>query len=186
MTARLTLIAHAATPALRAAAFPLDEGIDAKGKSDAAALAGPLPKFSAVWTSPARRAVETAAVLGLHPTLEPLLKDIDLGRWAGRTFSDVEATEPEALAQWLADSKAIPHGGESIAQLIARVGTWLDVVARSDGRIAAVTHSAVMRAAIVCAIGSGPAAFWRIDIAPLGIVELGYNGGRWVLRGIKR
>jgi broad specificity phosphatase PhoE len=184
MTTRLTLVSHAATPALRAAAFPLDEGIDEKGKRDAAELAGSWPPFIAIWTSPARRAVETAAALGLDATVEPLLEDIDLGRWAGRTFSDVEAAEAEGLAQWLSDPEAIPHGGESIQQLIARVGTWLGVASHCKGRIAAVTHSAVIRAAIVCAIESGPAAFWRIDIAPLCIVELNYNGRRWALRAI--
>jgi hypothetical protein len=43
----------------------------------------------------------------------------------------------------------------------------------------------VIRAAIVVAIEANPLSFWRIDIAPLSVVELSSNGRRWTLRSIK-
>ena len=186
MSARLTFISHAPTAAVRAAAFPLDESIDEKGKHAASSLAGELPPFSAVWASPARRAMETANALNLSAEVDPQLRDMDLGRWAGRTFSDIETSEPQEMLHWLSDPSANPHGGESLEQLLARVRIWLGDVAQRRGRIAAVTHPAVIRAAIVVAIEATPLSFWRIDIVPLGVVELGSNGMRWTLKSINK
>ena len=184
MIQRLTLISHAPTAAVRAAAFPLDEGIDEKARRDASALSGVLPQFGAAWMSPARRAIETASALNVDAKIEPLLRDMDLGRWAGRTFADVEASEPHEMVRWLSDTAASPHGGESVEALLARVGNWLRAAGERQGRSVAVTHPAVIRAAIVVAIEAKPVSFWRIDIAPLAIVELGSNGSRWTLKSI--
>ncbi|ADJ22316.1 Phosphoglycerate mutase [Hyphomicrobium denitrificans ATCC 51888] len=184
MIQRLTLISHAPTAATRAAAFPLDEGIDEKARRDTSALSGDLPQFLTAWTSPARRAVETAAALNVDAKIEPLIRDMDLGRWAGRTFADVEASEPEAMVGWLTDTAASPHGGESVEALLARVANWLRAAPERQGRSVAVTHPAVIRAAVVVALEANPVSFWRIDIAPLGIVELGSNGKRWTLKSL--
>ena len=133
---------------------------------------------------PARRAIETATALNFSAKTDPQLRDMDLGRWAGRTFSDIEASEPQDLLQWLSDPSANPHGGELVEQLLERVRIWLGDAAQTRGRIAAVTHPSVIRAAIVVAIEATPLSFWRIDIAPLGVVELGSNGMRWTLKSI--
>jgi len=184
MVQRLTLISHAPTAATRAAAFPLDEGIDEKARRDASAFSGVLPQFATAWTSPARRAIETAAALNVDAKIEPLLRDMDLGRWAGRTFTDVEGSEPDDMVRWLSDTAASPHGGESVEALLSRVANWLRSAGERQGRSVAVTHPAVIRAAIVVAIEATPVSFWRIDIAPLGLVELGSNGRRWTLKSI--
>lgn len=185
MACRLTLIAHASTAAVRSAAFPLDEGIDEAGEKTARKLAETLPSYAAAWTSPARRAVETASALALDVIVEPLLRDLDVGRWSGRAFSDVEKSEPEAAMKWLSEPSAAPHGGESVEQLLMRIREWLAAVAHRRGRLIAVTHPAVIRAAIVAGIEADPNAFWRIDVPPLGIAELGSNGQRWTLRSLK-
>jgi hypothetical protein len=52
MTARLTLICHGSTDAVRAAAFPQDEPLDHYGKTDAAELVGSLPNVDCCWTVP--------------------------------------------------------------------------------------------------------------------------------------
>ncbi|HVZ04001.1 histidine phosphatase family protein [Hyphomicrobium sp.] len=184
MSSRLTLISHASTAAVRASAFPLDEGIEEPGRSAAAALAGRFSSLGLVWSSPAKRALETSAALNLDVKIDSLLRDMDLGRWAGRTFNDVEATEPNEMLQWISDPASTPHGGESVEMLLARVRSWLEAPERLRGRNAAVTHPAVIRAAIVVAIEGNPASFWRIDIAPLSIVELSSNGRRWTLKTI--
>ncbi|MET0407475.1 MAG: histidine phosphatase family protein, partial [Hyphomicrobium sp.] len=79
----MTFVANASTPAVRAAAFPLDEGLDQRGQQDAEALGKELPRASAVLVSSSRRAKETAAALGLTAEVDEGLRDLDLGRWAG-------------------------------------------------------------------------------------------------------
>jgi broad specificity phosphatase PhoE len=178
--ARLTLLCHASTEAVRTAAFPLDEPLDPQGRAATAALAGKLPAVRTVFSSPARRAVETATAAGLSPQIETALSDCDYGRWAGATLSDIAAAEPDAVALWLSDLDAAPHGGEPISALLRRVADWMDSAA-VEGRVLAVTHASVIRAAAVHAVGAPAQSFWRIDAAPLASIELRRNERRWSL-----
>ncbi len=185
MSSRLTFIANASTPAVRAAAFPLDEGIDEFGRTDALALAKEFRHDLPVLTSPAARACETAVALGFDAKVDESLRDLDLNRWAGYTLNDIAKSEPEALENWLSDPASAPHGGETIDELFARIAVWLKAVSLRRERIIAISHPAVIRAAILAAIHASPASFWNIDIAPLSVVELSSNGLRWTLRSIK-
>jgi broad specificity phosphatase PhoE len=67
-------------------------------------------ELDTAWTSPALRARQTAAALQLEAMVDPALKDVDLGRWVGRSFADVQETEPEEIAAWTSRSDAAPHG----------------------------------------------------------------------------
>jgi broad specificity phosphatase PhoE len=181
MTARLILICHASTDALRKSAFPSDEPLDERGAKRAAALADGLPRADAAWTSPELRARQTAAALGLVAVPQPMLRDCDYGAWTGCTFKDVCAREPEAVAAWLSDPAAIPHGGESLLSLIQRVADWLAGMQSHGGQSIVVTHATVIRAGIVHALGAGPQSFWRIDVVPLSVTCLSGANGRWNL-----
>ena len=144
MTLRLILVCHAGTSAMRAGAFPADEPIDNAGAAKAAALARRLPRADRAWTSPALRARQTAAALGLDAAVEAALGQLDFGRWAGRPLAEIEAEEPLALAAWLADPATAPHGGEDFSAVLGRVTTWLDNCREETGRLVAVTHAAVI------------------------------------------
>ena len=122
MTARLIFICHASTDAVRRSAFPADEPLDGIGKREAAALAGSVPSADQIWSSPELRARETAQALGLKAAVEPALRDCDYGKWSGQSFDDVSAREPDAVATWLRDPAAAPHGGESLLELSAARG----------------------------------------------------------------
>jgi broad specificity phosphatase PhoE len=181
VTARLILIAHASTAALRGSFFSADEPLDADGKANAAALAGQLLKADRWLTSPELRTRQTAEALGLNADVELSLRDWDYGAWRGRSFKDVCAREPEAVAAWLRAPEATPHGGESILSLMQRVAGWLLGEQARRQRSVVVTHSAIIRAAIVQGIGAPAQSFWRIDIAPLSITRLSGDGSRWNL-----
>ena len=77
MTPRITLICHATTPGLRAATFGGDDSLDESGKAKAQRLAGVLGRVDQCWTSPAARARETAAALGLSPVVDERLREPD-------------------------------------------------------------------------------------------------------------
>jgi broad specificity phosphatase PhoE len=181
VTTRLTLLCHAATPALRAAAFPEDEAIENKSAADAAALVGALPRAKRTLVSPALRAKQTVCAMALDAEETASLRDCDYGRWRGRTLADIAAAEPDAMALWMSDPDAAPHGGESITDLIRRVGAWLDA-GGLEGGIIAVTHAAVIRAAVVYVLGAPAQSFWRIDAAPLSWIDLRRDDRRWTLR----
>jgi broad specificity phosphatase PhoE len=181
MTARLILICHASTDAVRGTSFPADEPIDERGRKRATAFAAQLPRAAQSWTSPELRTRQTAEALGLSAAPLPVLRDCDYGSWTGHNFDDVLAREAAAVSNWLRDPAAKPPGGESMLSLMQRVAGWLDGENGRTGPSIVVTHATIIRAAIVHAIKAGPESFWRIDIAPLSVTQLSGKDGRWNL-----
>jgi broad specificity phosphatase PhoE len=175
---RLTLISHAATDAMAAGRFPRDEPINAVGLRQAEGVTDlDILPGTGQFSGPERRARQTALSLGLTATTEPRLADIDCGRWCGETLDSIP---PDELDDWLADPARAPHGGESVVDLLDRVAGWL--ASLTTPRTVAVTHPAVVRAAILVALGAPPKSFWRIDIAPVSRTVLHFRGGRWTVR----
>jgi len=181
MTARLDLVAHGVTAATREARFPDDDALETPSAGIVEALRIRMRSYRRVVTAPARAARETAAVLGLQADVEAALRDCDCGRWRGHAAADVAAREPRAFAAWLGDPAAAPHDGESLAALIERVGAWLRESLSREGATLAVTHAAVVRAAVVNALGAPAPAFWRIDVAPFTLARFSGHEGRWNL-----
>jgi broad specificity phosphatase PhoE len=183
MPTRITLICHGATRATRAAAFPLDEPLEQPAAP--IGVPGSLHRADWYWTSPALCARQTAAALAFTPAVDPNLRDCDYGRWAGSRLRDVETEDPNALAMWLTDVNAAPHGGESIASVLQRCAMWLDRRIGENGHGVAVTHATVIRCAILHAIGAPAQSFWHIDIGPLSMTELRHDGSRWRWRAAR-
>ncbi len=181
MTARLYLLAHGASAATTAARFPDDEALEISAAEALGLISSRLSPYAHVLASPARAARETAVALGLDAKVETALRDCDYGCWRGIALKELARREPDGFADWLGDPAAAPHGGESLADLIARTGAWLTQSLAYEGAILAVTHAAVVRAAIVNALGAGAAAFWRIDVGPLWLATLSGREGRWNL-----
>jgi broad specificity phosphatase PhoE len=182
MTVRFTLIACGATRATRSAAFPLDEPLEETAAAQAAAMAGEIGEADSVWCSPALSAWQTAEALGLAAEADPRLADLDVGRWAGKGPEELMQAEPQALATWITDPAAAPHGGESVVDLVRRIGGWLDEQGRHTGRGIVITHAACICAAVIHCLKVTPEAFWRIDIAPLSFTSLSARDGQWRLR----
>jgi len=130
------------------------------------------------YVSPAVAAAQTAHALGLVPCVAAELAEADAGRWRGLPYARVAEEEPEALAAWLADPRAAPHGGESLAALSARVTAWVEAMRATPGVIV-VCDVGVIRAALGHALGVGPAVAARFDIAPLSSTEITPAGDGW-------
>jgi len=95
---------------------------------------------------------------------------------------DIGGTDPEGMLRWRSDPTARPHGGETLVELIDRVrqllGEFHDPGAAD---LLAVTHAAVIRAAVVVAMHAPAESFWRVDVAPASVTELHTRGSGWVL-----
>lgn len=138
--------------------------------------AGPLPDL-ATWlgrsgtavTSPARRCVQP----GLP--VEPRLGPWDLGAWTGRPFDELD------LHSWRHDPTFEGHGGESLTALSARVTSLLTEWHGRSGRLAAVTHAAVIKAMVVHALGAPVQAVWDVDVTPASVTELHSTSDGWRL-----
>ncbi|WP_424215982.1 histidine phosphatase family protein (plasmid) [Streptomyces sp. BI20] len=188
MTLRVRLISPAWSEAGREARFDDEGPLDPRGLADARAAADELGAApGAVYASPSRRCRETAEALG---PAEVVVADVwagcAMGRWRGRTLTELAGAEPEAVARWLADPAAAPHGGESVRELRARIGGVLDAAAGREaggagGRLVAVVEPDVVRAAVLHALALPDETFWRLDVRPLTVTELVGRAGRWNL-----
>ncbi|MGW1890835.1 histidine phosphatase family protein [Streptomyces sp. NPDC002004] len=185
MHVRVTLLAAARSSPLLGERFDDDRPLDQAGWYEvqlAAPALFPLAAAELRYCSPTPRSRGTGDALGLAPLAQPALRDCDMGRWRGRTLSEVTAVEPGAVDAWLGDPRSAPHGGESLLTFISRVGSWLDTRPFDDGSwVVAVAEPAVVRAALVYALGAHPATYWNIDVRPLSTVSLTGHAGRWNL-----
>ena len=173
---RLTLICHALTQAQKTGRLHRpDDGILAMDTPPIAVV----PEVSML-TAPERRAGETAAWLSTQVQVEPALADCDLGCWQGLALKQLQAEQPEALAQWLQDPCSAPHGGESFAELCQRMAGWLAAF-DTPGEWLAVTHPMVIRAVLLQVLGCPLGAHRSIDVLPLSRLELSF-AGQWRLR----
>jgi len=82
--------------------------------------------LGAVWSSPAARCQQLAAALALEAGVkiftEPRLQELDFGAWENRPWESFRGPQSEA---WSLDPWSLaPPGGESGAQLWARVGEF--------------------------------------------------------------
>jgi broad specificity phosphatase PhoE len=115
-----------------------------------------LPSETASWravSSPRRRALETAAELGLAPVVEPRLTEMNWGAWEGRRFDELRQSgeltdEAETLGL---DFR--PPGGESPRDVQARLTDWLAGIASHGAPLVAVSHHGVLRALYALASG---------------------------------
>jgi broad specificity phosphatase PhoE len=106
-------------------------------------------------SSPLRRAVETARLIGVTDVaVEPRLTEMDWGDWEGRTLAELRAR----LGPALADNEAAgldfrPSGGESPRHVQARLTPLFAELADAGRATAAITHKGVIRAVLALATG---------------------------------
>lgn len=139
-----------------------------------------------------------ARATGAELRTEPCLREQSFGDWEGRSWQELTRADGPAVTAWWDDYvDARPPGGESLADLDARVAAWWESVAatRAGGRVAVVTHIGVVRVMLCRALGlpldqalrwAPPAAsHTRLDLAPTGAV-LGTLGERpWLMTHVR-
>jgi broad specificity phosphatase PhoE len=155
----------------------IDPGLDDLGRRQAAALAPVLAGASRVVCSPLRRTRETAEAIGLPVEVDERWIELDYGVLDGVPMSDVPS---DLWARWIADPDFAPEGGESIAQLGARVRLACDDLAEEAATtdIVVVTHVSPVKAAVAWALGVGDEVAWRMFVAPASITRISTSGAR--------
>ena len=137
-----------------------DPPLNETGRAQAAALAQALAgePLAAVYTSPLRRARETADVLAAPRGLEPVeldaLCEVDVGSWAGLTREEVAARYPDQYHRWLNYEQGW-EDGETYEEMGERVvAGLLELASAHDGAtILVVTHGGPIRATLAFADG---------------------------------
>lgn len=182
MLVRLTMLCCGLTNASRRGFFPADEPLEGRALAGISALGENLDAAARTWTSPALRARQTAEALGLQATEVPALRDQDFGAWAGRAFEDVQRDEPDTVGAWLVEPGATPPDGENFKSIATRTASLFDEQVAEPGHTIAVTHPAVIRAAILHVLKAPLTGFRFIDVEPLSLADFRSDGTRRQLR----
>lgn len=157
-----------------------DIALDPEARAQLAALRLPAPWGDAdLVASPLARAVETAhLVADRAPETTQALMEMDWGQWEGKRGVDLKA-DPASGFRDIEDWGwgYTPPGGESPADLRARLIPWAEGLRRDT---VAVCHIGVMRVLLAHAMGwdfSGPAPF-QVKRNRLYILQITPDGWR--------
>jgi broad specificity phosphatase PhoE len=116
-----------------------------------------MPAPYATWralVSPLQRCRETASLLGLAPTIDQRLIEMDWGAYEGKRLDELRAQYGEALfANEARGLDFSPPQGESPRDVQKRVAPLLAEIAHAGAATLAVTHRGVIRAIYALARG---------------------------------
>lgn len=124
-------------------------------------LARPEERPTALYSSPLRRAAQTAEptvrALGLEPAYDDGLMEMRCGSWEGLNFDDIRSGRREEFLSWATSpDNPIPGGGESIRDLYNRASKWMQGIVAThndEDRIAVFTHGGVTRMLLAFLLG---------------------------------
>jgi probable phosphoglycerate mutase len=177
---RLHLLRHGQTPHSRDNRFcgaGSDPSLTADGVAMAAALAGALAgeSFAAIYSSPQRRACETAAPLaarlGIEVTLAAGLREIAYGEWEGLSAGEAAARDHDLHLRWDADPALnAPPGGETAQDVARRALSEIESLraAVPSGDVLAVAHKATIRILLCALLGIDLGRFRQRLACPVG------------------
>lgn len=151
-------------------------------------LAGRLPEGARWFHTPLSRTRATAEAIfaaGYPPaalSVEPRFAEQHLGEWQGITY--------EALARLLSEpphpfwphgAAERPPGGESLQDVIGRIGPALEEMAeRLEGMdVVIVAHGGSIRAAVAHAMGLDPHQAFQFSVKNLSLTRLEKHGAHW-------
>ncbi len=192
MATTLYLIRHAATPANLMKPAKLqgrrtDPSLAPVGLRQAEATRDFLAvrPMDVIYTSPLRRATQTANILakphGLTPITVDLLTECDVGKWEGKSWEDIREENPAEYAKYHADPAKNGYlGGENFAQVYERATEAMDEILRKhEGlTVVVVSHHIVNRTYLAGVLGLGPAKARAVSLDNCGISVVSRDQGK--------
>ncbi|MBN2072839.1 MAG: alpha-ribazole phosphatase [Actinobacteria bacterium] len=137
--------------------------------------------FSNIYSSPLKRAVDTAEIISRGESHRIIVRDdlreMNFGRWEGLKFSEINNQYNEDYQNWLRDPyNNRPAGGESFEELSIRALREADnIVAENENKIessvAVITHGGVILALLVCWLQI-PVSRWKSIIQRQGAINV--------------
>ena len=138
-------------------------------------------QIAAIYSSPLKRALETADILSEHLNLptQPLdgLIDIDFGKWQGLSAEEATRQDSELYTRWI----EYPHlvrfpQGESLEDVRQRVMAAVESLAdrHRDQTVILVSHKVVCQVLMCAMLGLDNSHFWQVrqDVNAVNIFEI--------------
>jgi broad specificity phosphatase PhoE len=139
------------------------KGLNSRGRAQARRLAERMRKsrVTTIVTSDLQRAMETAVIVGdacrLEPSLDPDLREVDVGHWTGKSHQEIEELFPEEWAAWASGLDMRRGGGETYAELALRIERAVTKIVAMDARdpILVVSHGGSIKSYVAKLLGVG-------------------------------
>jgi probable phosphoglycerate mutase len=179
----LTLIRHGRTAANAAGLLQgrLDPDLDEVGRWQVDQLPAAVGKVDRVVASPLIRARRTADVLGAPVDVDQRFIEIDYGVYDGLSLTELG---PVVLAKWRDDVHFAPEGGESVAEVYARVAPAVEELREdaTERHLVIVSHVLPIKAIVAWALGIGIETAWRLHLDQASISRISFTEVGPVLR----
>ncbi len=194
VTVRLVLVRHGEPEdAARGRCYgKLDVGLSELGREQVRQTARWLEKIPimAIYTSPRRRARESAAIIATQKRLadvrvEDRLCEIDFGEFEGMTYDELAMHYPEEYLAWMnRPTEVIFPGGESFEQMRDRVtcATTQIRASHTAQTVVLVTHGGVNRIILAESLRMESRDIFRLDQTYAGISMIDYYDGTPLVR----
>ena len=145
-------------------------------------------KIDIVYSSPLKRAVDTAKVIADRQNLEvnaiENINEINFGDWQGVSREEVKTSYPELYRDWRDTPEQVRMpGGESLEEVRARAMPFIeDAIMRcGEGKLVFVSHRVVVKVIICALLGLDNSHFWNFRIDTGGLTRFVLSDGRLVL-----
>jgi len=180
---RLILVRHGQTSLNEKNVFRgrLDIPLNETGIQQANAIAKRLSTFNvkSIYSSPLKRALETAQVIGrklnINTEIDDNLIDFNFGKWQGLTIEEVEKKFPELYESWLRSPHMIKiPDGEDLGLIRKRVSKVLNkLIEYNENNIVIVSHRVILKILICAVLSLDNSYFWRIiqDVGAISILD---------------
>ena len=134
------------------------------------------------------RAMATADALAPDTRLphDPELREINFGDWELKTFTEVEADDPETIrAYWETPGEIAPPNGESWNAVRKRVDAAIDgYIAREHSDLIIVAHFGVILTQVQRALGIDAYTAFSHKIENLSVTALAFGSHGWTVGNI--
>jgi len=157
-------------------------------QAEQVALRLALEPVDGLYVSSLRRTAETAAALvertGIHPVVDPDLREVFLGEWEGGLLRQKAVDGDPMFERVLREQRwDVVPGAESRAVFGGRLRRAVEriAVAHPGGKVVVFSHGAAIGEILAQASGSEPFAFINSDNT--GISRMVVTPERWIVRG---
>ncbi len=186
---KLWLVRHAPVVGIHGRIYGQDDlACDCSDQATFGALASLLPR-EAVWVAThLKRTHQTLAAMHLgagrdpvEPLIERDLVEQHFGQWQGLTYAELDASRDGAYHRfWHAPATERPPGGESFADVVARVEKALLrlTLAHAGNDIVVVTHGGAIRAALAAALNIEPERALGFSVDNCSVTRLDHIEGK--------
>ena len=135
--------------------------------------------FDRVFTSPLKRAVQTAEIVapGVRPVIDERLIEMDYGDYEG---TDLNHMPPE-LKFFFSDfvHNPAPEGMEQLSDVVRRVGGFLEEIRNLEGNILISTHAIAMKGILEYLTPGSNGSYWKKFIGNCAVYTAENRNGKF-------